>query len=354
MRGVLLINLGTPDAPDSNSVRRYLNEFLMDPDVIDIPYLLRWFLVKGCILPFRSSRSAQSYQKIWSDKGDSPLRFYSQKLKEKVQIFLGDEYQVELGMRYGQPSLEVALEKLFAAQPSLESLVIFPLYPQYSQAATDSSRKACQRIIKRKKRSIPIYWVPPFFGEEGFIHSFSKKIQESLAEYSYDHFLFSFHGLPERQIQKKISFGSPCLKNKFCCDELTEKNANCYRAQCFVTARMIAQKIQLSPENYTVCFQSRLGPTRWISPYTDHLYETLAARGVKRLVVASPSFVADCLETLEEIQIRGEEQFLRAGGESLKLVPSLNESDDWAKTVCKRVSQLMVSSVEVASTTQSR
>lgn len=306
----------------------------MDPWVIDVPFLARWFLVNALILPRRPKKSAEAYRKVWTERG-SPLRFHLNDLVEQVQRGLGSAWVVKPGMRYGQPSILKALEE-FRAE-GIRDLVIFPLYPQYSTAATESSVVECRRLAGKVFPEARLEFVPPFFADAGFIRSFAEVIRASLVEYPYDHLLFSFHGLPERQIRKLDPTGSHCLSKPDCCEVSVAANSQCYRAQCYTTARLIAQELGLTADRYTVCFQSRLGRTPWIRPYTDELYESLAKRGVKKLAVACPAFVADCLETLEEVQMRGREQFLANGGEELRLVPSLNSEPLWVEAVQKMV-----------------
>jgi ferrochelatase len=333
-KGVLLLNLGTPDEPSPSAVRKYLKQFLMDPYVIDIPLPLRWLLVHGAILPKRPVLAAAAYQKVWTERG-SPLLFHLLDLTEKVQIQLGNSWKVQPAMRYGEPSLRQALNQL--QKLNISELVVLPLYPQYSLAATESSIQECLKELKYLKWDVPVRFVKHFFESESFIKAFAAVARESLGGYSYDHLLFSFHGLPERQIRRTDSSGIYCLSSELCCDQMNEANQNCYKAQCYRSARLIAQELNLDSDRYTICFQSRLGRTPWIKPYTDDFYRELPKKGVRRLAVMCPAFVADCLETLEEVQIRGKEEFIRNGGEDLKLISSLNSSDAWANTVSQLV-----------------
>jgi ferrochelatase len=331
-KGLLLINLGTPDAPTAEMVRSYLKEFLMDPYVIDIPYPMRWLLVHGAILPKRPAVSAEAYRKVWHERG-SPLLMHLHDLVMQVKrVADPKDWLVIGGMRYGKPSIQAALEEFKAA--GIRDVLVVPLYPQYSLAATESSVVHTQKIAERVAPGLKLGFLPAFYADAGFIDSFAQVARKSLDGYDYEHMLFSFHGLPERQVRKTDrSGGNHCLKSENCCATLTDANRDCYRAQCYATARSIAGKLGLAPERYTVCFQSRLGRTPWIKPYTDLMYIELARRGVKRLAVMCPAFVADCLETLEEVQIRGSEDFKKAGGEELRLVPSLNSEPEWARAV---------------------
>jgi protoporphyrin/coproporphyrin ferrochelatase len=332
--GILLVNLGTPDAPDTSSVRRYLRQFLMDPFVIDIPALARWALVHLLILPRRPQASAEAYRKIWISRG-SPLLYHTRDLTQKVASLLGPLIPVRFGMRYGSPSLETAIEELH--QSGVNQITALPLYPQYSLAATESSVVELKRVIGERHPEVALRILPAFYADPGFVRSFVESAREALKDFRHDHIVFSFHGLPERHVKKTDATGAHCLASSDCCARIDERNRDCYRAQCFHSAREIAAGLGLKAADYSIGFQSRLGRTPWIKPYTDLLYPELAARGVKRIAVLSPSFVADCLETLEEIQLRGREQFIACGGEDLKLVPSLNSRDDWAQAVAKLV-----------------
>ncbi len=331
-RGVILLNLGTPEDPGSHSVKKYLKEFLMDPYVLDIPYLFRWLLVHVAILPRRPALSALAYQKIWTEKG-SPLLVHLLALTQRVQEKIGSEWSVQPAMRYGSPSIRSALQEL--KKQGLTEILVVPMYPQYSLAATESSIQECIRIGRLVDPTAKLSFIDSFYEYPLFIQAFVSIIQENLKTYSYDHLLFSFHGLPERHIQKASPKSAGCLVNSTCCDEMRWENQKCYRAQCFASARLMAGGLGVSSENYTVSFQSRLGRTPWIRPYTDVLYRELPRRGIQRLAVVCPAFVADCLETLEEIQIRGKEEYLQNGGEDLKLVPSLNSSEIWVNALCE-------------------
>lgn len=330
MHGVLLINLGTPSSPEPKDVRTYLKQFLMDPYVIDIPAPARWFLVNALILPKRPITSSEAYKKIWTDRG-SPLLFHSLDLVKKVQRALGNSYAVRLGMRYGNPSIESAIDSVI--QAGATSLSVLPLYPQFSLAATESSVQELKRVLKSREIRIPCRVLPDFYANSQFIEAFARVGRESLEDFTPDHVIFSFHGLPERHVKKTDPTGNHCLVTDKCCDQITDANRKCYRAQCYQTAHRIAGRMDLMRDRYSVAFQSRLGRTPWIKPYTDVIYEELPKRGVKKVAVICASFVADCLETLEEVQIRGEEQFRAAGGEELRLVPSLNSEDFWSQSV---------------------
>lgn len=329
-RGLLLINLGTPDSPTAPDVRRYLDEFLMDPYVIDINPVARFLLVKGIILNTRPKKSAAAYQKIWTPRG-SPLLYHSEDLVQKLRALLPGT-RVELGMRYGQPSLEFALQKLHAQ--GVKSLSVLPLYPQYSLAATESSVQKVKDLLPNFSFT-QVDFIPDFFAHPAFIGAFADIARESLEDFAYDYLLMSFHGVPERHVKKTDPSGQHCLAKANCCDEVREVNRQCYRAQCFATARALAKNLELKANHWSVSFQSRLGRTPWIQPFTDEVLPRLAAQGVKRVAVMCPAFTADCLETLEEIQIRAREDFIRDGGEDLRLVPSLNSHDRWVQAVAQ-------------------
>ena len=326
--GLLLINLGTPDAPTTPAVRRYLREFLSDPRVIDINAVGRALLLHLVILPRRPAKSAEAYRKVWDEKRGSPLLAHSKDLAAGVQAKLGAPWRVELAMRYGNPSIASGLEALRAA--AVDRIVVLPLYPQYAMSSTATS---VERVKELATTGTPaLDFVPAFYADEGFLAAFTAVAKPALADARPDHVLFSFHGLPERQIKKLDPTGTHCLQSATCCDAITSANTNCYRAQCYATARELASRLAVT--DYTVCFQSRLGRTPWIKPHTDVLLDELAKQGKKRLAVLCPAFVADCLETLEEIGIRAREQFKAAGGEELTLVPSLNATPAWIDAVC--------------------
>ncbi len=330
--GVLLINLGTPDQPHTREVGRYLREFLMDPYVIDIPYLARWILVNGAIVPFRAPRSAQAYQKIWRAEG-SPLKYYHLRLTQLVSEALAP-LPVVAGMRYGEPSLSFALAQL--KEQGVSRVLVVPLYPQYALASTTSSLEKTRALAN--KMSLEIVALEDFYRHTEFVAAEVAVAAETLGGHSFDHYLFSYHGLPVRHLKKAAN--PECLASTTCCDSIGTRNRYCYRAQCVATTRAIAQGLHLRQTEYSISFQSRLGRTPWIQPFTDFEYERLARAGVRRLAVFCPSFVADCLETLEEIAIRGREQFLSVGGEELVLIPSLNDHSRWVQAVTAMVREL--------------
>jgi ferrochelatase len=332
--GVLLLNLGTPDSPSVPDVRRYLREFLQDPRVIDINPVGRWMLLNLFILPFRPAKSAKAYQSIWGERG-SPLLFHSQDLAAGVAKTLGPGYVVELAMRYGQPSIASALTKLRAADPP--KIIVLPLFPQYSSAASGSALERVYQIVGQEWNVPAVDSIAPFYDDPGFIDAFAQVAQRHLTPFRPDFVLFSYHGLPERHMRKSDLTGAHCLQSPSCCDAIVPANRNCYRAHCYATTRALVAKLGLGADGHSVSFQSRLGRTPWIHPYTDEVLPELAKAGKKRLAVMSPAFVADCLETVEEIGIRAKEQWRSLGGEDLLLVPSLNAEPAWVSAVAQLV-----------------
>jgi ferrochelatase len=331
--GVLLVNLGTPDAPTTAAVRRYLREFLSDPAVIDIPAPARWLLVHALIVPFRAPRSAAAYRKVWTPAG-SPLLVHGQALVERVRARL-PATPVELAMRYGRPSISSALAGLHAS--GCTRIVVVPLYPHEAQSSTGTCRTAVGGAAAALDPAPSLAIVPPFFDHPGFVAAFAERGRAVLRALDPDHVLFSYHGLPERHIRRADPTGAHCLAHAGCCDTLDGRNRGCYRAQCHATSRALARALSLPDGAWSTSFQSRLGRTKWIEPYTDVVLDELAARGIRRLAVFCPAFVADCLETLEEIEIRAAQQFVAAGGERLALVPSLDSEPRWVDTVLELI-----------------
>jgi ferrochelatase len=335
--GLLLINLGTPDGNDTASVRRYLREFLSDPRVVDIPAVGRWLLLNLIILPFRPSKSAHAYQKVWMP-GGSPLLVHSLALRDRMREEMGPGWQVELGMRYGNPSISSAMNALQAA--GIRRIVAAPLFPQYAASSTGSAVEELYRSIGFRWNVPSVSVLSPFHADPGFLDAFAAIGKRHIASFHPDYVLFSFHGLPERQIQKSDDSGAHCLQSEHCCGRHGAANRNCYRAQSYATAQALAKRLVLREGGWSVSFQSRLGRSPWIRPHTDIVLPELAARGVRRVLVFCPAFVADCLETLEEISIRAREQFLSVGGEDLQLVPSLNAEPEWVRALADLVRPL--------------
>lgn len=328
--GLLLINLGTPNSPKPEDVRPYLDEFLSDPRVLDMPAWRRWLVLHLLILPFRPKASGEAYEKIWTERG-SPLLFHSQDLTRKVQDRLGEHVHVDLAMRYGRPSIPEVLARFRSV--GIDRIVVFPLYPQYSSAATGSSIEKVLRHVAGEWNTPYVHVVPPFYDHPAFLDACARLARPVLDEAAPERVIFSFHGLPERHCIKSDASGAHCLKTPDCCEVIVDANRSCYRAQCFATARGLADLLGIPVEKRIVCFQSRLGRTPWIRPYTDEVVVGLAREGVKRAVILSPAFVADCLETIEELGIRAVASFRENGGQSLALVPAVNSTDAWADAV---------------------
>jgi len=322
-KGLLLLNLGSPDAPERASVARYLRQFLSDPRVIDIPAIPRALLVNAIIAPFRSGRSARAYRSVWTDRG-SPLLSHSRDLAESVQGLLGPDWSVALGMRYGSPSTGSALERLIEA--GCDRIAVLPLYPQYSSATTGSSLEEVWEVAGKLWNTPFLSVVPPFHGHAGYLDATAAPIRAALDQAPEAHVLFSFHGLPERQVRKG---SEACLKDG-CCDQV---KPHCYKSQCHATTRALAERLGLPPERWHIAFQSRLGRDPWIGPSTESLTRELAGKGVSSLVVAAPSFVADCLETLEELGDRLRATFLSSGGRDFRTAPCPNSDPLWAQAV---------------------
>lgn len=329
--GVLLINLGTPDNADKMSVKRYLRQFLDDPRVIDLPWWVRKILLHFFILPFRPAKTAKAYEAIWSVNG-SPLLTNSVALTKAVQDFVGEDYLIELGMRYGNPSIDSAMEKLFAAK--CQRITVLAMFPQYSSAATGSALEKVMQYFDAKWNIPGLTILPAFYNDYGYIETQAKLIQPYLSEKPGQHILFSYHSLPVRHIQKSKGCEMVCSQENAC---PVVSNSFCYRAQCYETSRLLAEKLQLSNAQYTVAFQSRLGRTVWVGPDIQSVMPQLVKQNVKELIVACPSFVADCLETLEEIGIRAKKEWHKLGGEGFRLVPCLNADPSWVKTVADLV-----------------
>lgn len=332
--GILLVNLGTPDSTSTADVRSYLRQFLMDGRVIDISPVGRFFLVNGVIAPFRAPKSAEVYRKVWTEQG-SPLKIYGIAVKRLLQEALGPNFVVELGMRYKNPSVEEALTAL--AKANVERILVVPLFPQYAGATTGSVHEEVMRLLSGWHNIPQVSFIDYFYNHPAFIDSFVQVAQPFMQRGGYEHYVFSYHGLPERQIAKQDDHNH-CLRNG-CCDAIGTKNRMCYRAQCFATTRLLAERLGIAPENYTVCFQSRLGKAIWIQPYTEDVIKELAAKGVKRVLAFSPAFVADCLETTVEVGEEYAHLYKELGGQQWDLVPSLNDSPRWIEALVQLVAE---------------
>ena len=306
-KGVLLVNLGTPDSPDVKDVRKYLAEFLMDGRVIDIHPVLRFLLVRGIIAPFRGPKSAKLYKKIWDRSHGSPLLYFSEVQQRLLKAELGDGYHVELAMRYQAPSISSALNKLRDA--GVTSIKVIPLFPQYASATTGSVIAKVMETVGEWHTIPEISFVNSFYDNELVIQAFADRAR-AYHPASYDHILFSFHGLPERHLQKCDNSGTHCLRKPGCCSTISRVNQNCYGAQTYRTATLIARELDIPKSKYTVCYQSRLGNDPWMQPYTSQVIHDLAKAGKKRVLVICPAFVADCLETIYEIGDEYKEEFI--------------------------------------------
>lgn len=324
--GVLLINLGTPDAPRPKAVKRYLSEFLTDERVIDLPWLFRQLLVKGVIIPKRYQNSAKLYSAIWTKEG-SPLKVHGEKMTNLLQEALGEKFLARLSMRYGSPPIKKTLDTFKESR----HLVILPLFPQYARATTGSIYREIFHTIRKWKRVPPLSFIDHYETDEGLIRAFCHSARKYDLS-SYDHILFSYHGLPERQIRKADCYHY-CLESDDCCQKRNEKNQMCYAAQCVATTRAICHTLEVPKQQMSHCYQSRLGKSPWLKPDTSERLRELAREGKKRVLVFCPSFVADCLETLYEIGIEYRGDFKRWGGETLDLVESLNTRCEWIQAL---------------------
>lgn len=333
LTGVLIVNLGTPDSPSVSDVRKYLRQFLLDARVIDIPYLARQALVNGIIAPFRAPKSAKAYAQLWDPKTGSPLKHYGLELERLLQQRLGSGFVVKLAMRYQNPSIEEGLAAL--QRLPLRKIVVVPLFPQYASATTGSVVEAVNAVLAGWQTIPDVEFVNRFFDDPAFIEAFARVARPYLAERKYERVLFSYHGLPERQIRKGDT-QKVCVLGS-CCDTYSAKNQWCYRAQCFATTRLLAAALGLEEGTYQTTFQSRLGRDPWIQPYTDDTIRALRKEGISEVAVMSPAFVADCLETILEIGDEYKELFEELGGRHWQLIPSLNDSPAWVDTLAQLV-----------------
>lgn len=328
-KAILLMNLGSPNSPSVADVKVYLREFLMDEKVIDIPYIARTLLVKGIIVPFRSPKSAHAYQSIWTDKG-SPLLVNTYDLQNELQTIVPET--IEVCMRYGNPHPEKAFETLLQKVDGLEEVILFPLYPHYAMSSYETAVEYVKKIHADNQYSFKLSVVPPYFEDPIYINALADSIKPYLAN-PFDKLLLSYHGIPERHIKKGDITCNHCLKTNDCCNVESAAHQFCYRHQTFATTKLVTTKLDLQNSQFEQTFQSRLGQDKWLTPYTASRLKELPLEGVKKLVVACPAFVSDCLETLEEIAEEGKEIFLDAGGESFTMIPCLNAQPNWANAV---------------------
>jgi len=334
-RGIVLMNLGSPDSTSVKDVRKYLNEFLMDGRVIDYPYLLRLLLVKGIIVPFRAPKSAEAYSTIWTKEG-SPLVVLTKHLQQALQLQVDEP--IGIAMRYGSPSPAEAFDSLSKHHPGLEEVLAVPLYPHYAMASYETAVEYAKEIHTKNNYAFKLSFVKPFYDEVDYINAMAENMKPYLTE-PYDHILFSYHGIPARHLTKVDPTGSHCMKVNDCCNVANPAaHAVCYRHQCFVTTKLIVEKLNIPADKHSISFQSRLGKG-WLEPFTDIRLQQMPKEGIKKLVILSPAFVSDCLETLEELQDRGKEEFMEAGGVSYTAVPCLNTNPLWVSTLAKWVKE---------------
>ena len=327
-KGIILINLGSPDSTNVSDLRKYLDEFLMDERVIDKPWLLRALLVKGIIVPFRAPKSAEAYKKIWTEEG-SPLIVFTKKLQEALQARV--EEPVEIAMRYGSPTAEDAYAALTKRNPEIKEVIILPLYPHYAMSSYETAVEHMREVYKQKKYPFSISFVPPFYKNGFYLNALAASVQPCL-EKKYDHILFSYHGVPARHIRKSDVTGCHCLQSEACCETPSPAHQFCYRHQVRTTTRLVCERLKISPDKYSISFQSRLGKG-WLEPFTDVRLQQMPQEGIRNLLILCPAFVSDCLETLEEIAMRGKEIFMNAGGESFTMIPCLNTDPLWVDAV---------------------
>ena len=339
--GLILMNTGSPDAPEVAPTRRYLRQFLSDPRVIDLSPLGRWLLLNLVILPFRPKQSAEAYRAIWTDQG-SPLIVNSEDFAEGLRAKL-PEVEIEIGMAYGKPTIPDMIDRLLSR--GVTRLVVAPMFPQYASATYGSVVELVYKTCAEKMNVPPIDVVPPYYDDPGYLDAWAAVAKPHLDAFKPDHILLSYHGLPERHIYKCDPTGAHCLKSKDCCDRYLEGNPDCYRAHCVATTKGIVERLGLGPEDYTLAFQSKLGRDPWLTPATDTTVVEKAKSGVNRLAVLSPAFVADCIETLEELGMQAKEEFEANGGEEFLLVPSLNAHDVWVDAFADLIRRRHVSAM---------
>ncbi len=330
-KGVLLINVGTPDEPTVKSIRKYLREFLLDPDVIDAPYIIRQLLVRGIILRFRPKKITPLYQKIWMEEG-SPLRVYSERITKSLNS-MTDEFEFEFAMRYGNPSIRSGLENLRSR--GVDELLLLPMFPHYAQATTESSLKHSYKQLKAMKWEPEIIEMGHFETEQEYIIPLTKSIQHHIDDDT--HLLFSYHGLPVSHVKRIDKSKSHCQKVNDCCSIKTDANELCYGHHCMETTQTVVGLLGLNKEQWSISYQSRIGPVKWLQPSTTDKVEELVKRGIRKIAIVAPAFLADGLETLEELDIGIREHFLELGGEELTVVKCLNDNQDWVEGLYKLV-----------------
>ncbi|MCX7551417.1 ferrochelatase [Xanthomarina sp. F2636L] len=331
MKGVLFVNLGSPESPTAKDVKPYLDEFLMDERVIDVPFWARALIVRGIILNTRPKASAAAYKKIWWEEG-SPLIVISERLQAKVQQQV-ENYPITLAMRYGSMTIKKGLQEL--VDKGVDEVLLVPLYPQFAMATTETIVVLAEKLRKEHFPNLKITEFPPFYNDPDYIDVLSNSISTHLKDKDYEHLLFSYHGVPERHIFKRDVTKSHCKIDGSCCITPSSAHEYCYRHQCFEVTRLVAKKLNLAPGTYSNSFQSRLGFDPWLQPPTDRTIERLGKGGTKNMAVVTPAFVSDCLETLEEIAMEGQEIFHEIGGKEFTTIPCLNDDDPWVKLLAK-------------------
>lgn len=334
MKGVLLVNLGSPESPTPKDVKPYLDEFLMDKYVIDVPYLLRALLVRGIILRKRPENAAEAYSKIWTPEG-SPLIVISKKVHQKVQSKVS--IPVALAMRYGTMTIEKGLQEL--QDKGVTEVLLLPMYPQYAMASTKTIFALTEELQKKQFPQMHITYINSFYNKKDYIQNLADSIKGHLEGFDYDHLLFSYHGIPERHIRKTDVTQSHCKMNKTCCVTPSPAHEFCYRHQCTETTRQVVELLGIPKEKYSQTYQSRLAGDKWLDPYTDIEINKMPEDGIKNLAVVTPAFVADCLETLEEIGMRAQEDFLENGGENFRAIPCLNDDEAWMNTLANWIKE---------------
>jgi ferrochelatase len=332
-RAVLIVNLGSPDSTSIPDVRSYLREFLGDERVLDIAAPVRWLLLEAIILRTRPRKSAHAYQQIWTDEG-SPLIVTSRKVREKLAQELGSAVPVYLGMRYGQPSVASVIAQML--NDGIQEVLLFPQYPHYAMSSWETVVAKVYAEAASQAPALKISTVQPFFADADYIEALYAVTAPHLTQ-AHDHVLFSYHGIPERHLRKADSSKAHCTLVADCCSTCSPAHATCYRAQVMATTRALVARAGLQPDKFSVSFQSRLAGEPWLTPFTDHEFERLPKAGKKRLLVLCPAFVADCLETLEEIRVEGRDTFMAAGGESFQQIPCLNDQPPYINFLAKRV-----------------
>lgn len=325
------MNLGSPDSTSVRDVRKYLNEFLMDARVIDVSYLWRLLLVRGIISPFRAPRSAEAYHKIWTKEG-SPLIVLTKQLRDVLQELVAEP--VEMCMRYGTPSPKTAFDHFQKNYPAVEEVILVPLYPHYAMSSYETAAEYAKEIHQKNNYAFQLSVIEPFYDQPDYINALAESIRPFLNK-SYDHLLFSYHGVPERHIHKGDITGHHCLQVENCCEVDSPAHAYCYRHQVITTTKLVASKLEVPAGKFSYSFQSRLGRDEWLKPYTAMRLAQMPSEGIRKLLIVCPAFISDCLETLEEIAIGGKEIFLHAGGEEFDFIPCLNVRTDWVNALKK-------------------